>query len=169
MDPFTHYMIGFALGKKMGLDIPGKKCMVLFSLLPDIDTLTILLGYDFASSFHGTVTHSLLFAILTAGTVETVYFVKHRQHLFPVVFAAISLHILLDIPQTSFMSSNLNPFYPFHPIPPQRLFPVGRTVGMAVVLALFLTALWTFLKNWKDDEGPIGLWRREKKEEESRG
>ncbi len=162
MDPFTHYMIGFAIGKKMKIDRFGMKCMVICSLLPDIDVFSLFLGYDFATSFHGTVTHSFLFALLTAGVMEVICFVKRGQHLFHIAFAAMSLHILLDIPQTAFMASDLSPFYPFHPFSPQQMFPVGQNVGIGVVLTLFLTGLWIFVKNRKDDEGPTGIWRRRK-------
>ena len=64
MDPLTHYIAGYFLGRRSQLGDAGIRAVTLCALLPDIDTLGAVAGWDALCVLHRTATHSLLGAVV---------------------------------------------------------------------------------------------------------
>lgn len=94
MDPVSHYVISWAVGRRLHLDNGAFRVFLFFSVLPDIDVLSVFFGLDALLRFHGTVTHSILFILSSASLA---FFISRRKSFFVVAFAGGFLHLLVDV------------------------------------------------------------------------
>lgn len=101
MDPLTHYLAGYLLGRHRGLSSAGMRAVTLCALLPDIDAIAVLSGWSALCALHRTATHSLLGALIIALVVAAgaaAWTGKARAlHLLPWCVAGAFSHLLLDL------------------------------------------------------------------------
>ncbi|MGC9444430.1 MAG: metal-dependent hydrolase [Candidatus Methanospirareceae archaeon] len=112
MDPLTHYIAGYFLGRRSQLGDAGIRAVTLCALLPDIDTIGAVAGWDALCVLHRTATHSLLGALVIAVLV-TVGFAVRRDNaqtlqLLPWCLLGTLSHLFLDL--FSFKTSLLTIF-----------------------------------------------------------
>ncbi|MBN1456204.1 MAG: metal-dependent hydrolase [Methanomicrobia archaeon] len=112
MDPLTHYIAGYFLGRRSQLGDAGIRAVTLCALLPDIDMIGAVAGWDALCELHRTATHSLLGALLIAVLV-TVGFAVCRDkaqalQLLPWCVLGTLSHLFLDL--FSFKTSLLSIF-----------------------------------------------------------
>lgn len=95
MDPISHYMISWLVGRKLNLGKRVFRAFLLSSLMPDIDVMLLLLGTDYMSKYHGTFTHSAfvapVFAILIAFFIGSEF-----KRTVPFALFGVYLHIIID-------------------------------------------------------------------------
>jgi len=110
MDPLTHYMAGYILGRRGNAGEASIRVITLCALLPDIDTLVLIGGWDTLCGLHRTVTHSLLSALVIA-LIMTAGFASWKGknkalHILPWCMVGTLSHPFLDMfsYNTSFLS-----------------------------------------------------------------
>jgi len=100
MDPVSHYLFAWFIGRKLQIEQVHYRVLVLGGLLPDIDILSIVFGIEYAREFHGTVTHSifaaLLLALSLAFLLKLIFKVEFWRGGIYAVLGVVS-HIFLDI------------------------------------------------------------------------
>jgi hypothetical protein len=94
MDPVGHYMLSWLLGRRMNLEKNAYRALLLGSLLPDLDVITLILGFDFLLEHHSTISHSLVLWLFLAGAISLLL---RSQSLFPYLLLGAYLHISADI------------------------------------------------------------------------
>ncbi|HUV02313.1 MAG TPA: metal-dependent hydrolase [Desulfobacteria bacterium] len=110
MDPLTHYMAGYILGRRGNAGEAGIRVITLCALLPDIDIIEVIGGLDLFYGLHRTVTHSLLSALVIA-LIMTAGFASWKGknkalHILPWCLVGTLSHLFLDMfsYNTSFLS-----------------------------------------------------------------
>jgi membrane-bound metal-dependent hydrolase YbcI (DUF457 family) len=110
MDPLTHYMAGYILGRRGNAGEAGIRAITLCAMLPDIDTLVLVGGWDTLCGLHRTATHSLLSALVIA-LIMTAGFASWKGknkalHILPWCMVGALSHLFLDMfsYNTSFLS-----------------------------------------------------------------
>ena len=99
MDPISHYLFVWFIGRKLQIERVYHRVIVLSGLLPDFDIVSIVFGIEYAREFHGTFTHSIFIAVslaLALAILSRLIFKVDfwRGSMFAVV-GAVS-HIFLD-------------------------------------------------------------------------
>jgi hypothetical protein len=101
MDPLTHYLAGYLLGRHRGVSNAGVCAITLCALLPDIDAIAVLGGWNALCVLHRTATHSLLGALIIALVVTAglaLWTGKDQAlHLLPWCLGGALSHVLLDL------------------------------------------------------------------------
>lgn len=112
MDPLTHYMTGYFLGRRSQLGDAGVRAVTLCALLPDIDMLGAVVGWDTLCVLHRTATHSLLGAAVIVVLVAVGFAVWRDKaqalQLLPWCALGTLSHLFLDL--FSFKTSLLTIF-----------------------------------------------------------
>lgn len=136
MFAFTHLILAWLLGKaieryqKERLSSLAWAFLLGGSIVPDLDHLPGLLGFDAITNFHRTVTHSLVFMVVVGMVVYFVslYYQKQysllnrlRPHHFAVlVMLGVATHLIADI----FLPPGIQLFWPsLWTIYPKLAFP----------------------------------------------
>ena len=101
MDPLTHYMAGYILGRRCNAGEAGIRAITLCALLPDIDIIEVIGGLDLFYGLHRTATHSLLSALLIA-LIMTAGFATWKGksqalHILPWCLGGTLSHLFLDM------------------------------------------------------------------------
>lgn len=94
MDPITHYIISWSIGRKLALEKNVYQIFLLSSVIPDIDAISIVFGVNYLLEFHGTITHSLAGGILLGLVVSLIF---NRLRVFYWAVAGVLLHLSIDI------------------------------------------------------------------------
>jgi membrane-bound metal-dependent hydrolase YbcI (DUF457 family) len=161
MDPFSHYMFAYTLGKWFKADRQALMGITLGSWLPDIDAISILFGWEVFSKTHPSVTHSLLLGLILAEISTIIFFLFFRKVLFKWIFAGAMTHLALDLGITnsypllyplSRKYYTITPFLPRH----SMLWTV-----MATFFLLF--AFSTFIYYIRKGAHPWRIWLDERK------
>jgi membrane-bound metal-dependent hydrolase YbcI (DUF457 family) len=101
MDPLTHYLAGYLLGRYSNLSNAGIRAVTLCALLPDIDALAVLGGWNALCVLHRTATHSLLGALIIALVVTAGLALWNGKdqalQLLPWCLGGTLSHLLLDL------------------------------------------------------------------------
>ena len=101
MDPLTHYMAGYILGRRANAGEAGIRVITLCALLPDIDAIVVLSGWNALCGLHRTATHSLLGAFIMAFSVTAVFSLwkggAQAPPIFPWCIAGVISHLFLDM------------------------------------------------------------------------
>ena len=168
MDPLTHYIFAYAIGRKMDLDNASLKALTFSALLPDIDVFTIVLGWDFVESFHGTLTHSIPVAIMLSLFLSMIFFIYSRKNVVLYCMIGISMHLLLDISMTlmpEWRDQGMILLYPFshQKFALRNVVPYSFPIGSLVISVLFISALFLLYSFLKQKEYPWRLWIDERK------
>jgi len=168
MDPLTHYMLAYSLGRRWKLERPHLKALTFAALLPDIDVLSILLGIDFFIEFHGTVTHSIFVAIVLSLVLSLTFFLYYRKNVIPFALVGVGMHLMLDFiptlwPRWGHVGMML--FYPFSPqeFALRGVVPYSLLIGVVCVVLLSLLSLYALLFYVNRKVYPWRLWIDERK------
>jgi len=141
MDPLSHYLFVWFIGRKLQIERVYYKVLVLGGLLPDIDALSIVFGIEYAREFHGTVTHSifvaLLLAIALALLLKLIFKVEFWRSSMYAVLGVVS-HIFLDIFNVTSFAKYGGRF--LWPIYDGSLF-LREFIALEYANAVYLTAL----------------------------
>jgi membrane-bound metal-dependent hydrolase YbcI (DUF457 family) len=112
MDPLTHYITGYFLGRRSQLGDAGVRAVTLCALLPDVDALCVLAGWDTLCVLHRTATHSLIGAAVIIMLVAVGFAVWRDKaqalQLLPWCVLGTLSHLFLDL--FSFKTSLLTIF-----------------------------------------------------------
>ena len=170
MDPLTHYMFAYVLGRKWNLERPQLKALTFAALLPDIDVITIVLGLNFLNSFHGTITHSILVAVLLALILSSIFYIYYRVHVEFYCMIGIIMHFLLDIIQTLVPKMRENGIMVTFPFSQEQFIlhnyiPLlySLILGVALVTGTFLLSIYFLYIYMKQKEYPWWIWLDERK------
>jgi membrane-bound metal-dependent hydrolase YbcI (DUF457 family) len=101
MDPLTHYLTGYLIGHHGNTGDAGIRTVTLCALLPDIDAIVVLGGWDALCGLHRTATHSLLGALIIAVIITTGFSSwtgKNKAlHILPWCMVGTLSHLFLDM------------------------------------------------------------------------
>jgi len=168
MDPFTHYMLAYSIGRRWKLERPHLKALTFAALLPDIDVLSILLGLEFFIEFHGTVTHSIIVALCLSLVLSLIFFLYYRKNVIPFALMGVSMHLILDFiptlwPRWGHVGMML--FYPFSlkEIALRGMVPCSLLIGVVSVTMLTFFSLYALLFFVNRKEYPWRIWVDERK------
>lgn len=95
MDPISHYMLAWLLGRKLNLEKRVFRVFLLSSLIPDIDVLFLLLGTDSVLKYHGTFTHSVFVVPVLAVLIALAMGPDFRTAIPYALFGGY-LHVIID-------------------------------------------------------------------------
>lgn len=168
MDPLTHYMWAYALGKKNKLDKTDMQALTFSAFLPDIDVFTIIFGLEFAREFHGTVTHSLLVAILLSCITSMIFLIIYRKIVFHYCLIGITMHLLLDMSMTlmpKWRDEGMILLYPFslQRFALRNYVPHSTIMGIIIMGLLFIIAVYLLYIYTKKEDYPWRIWIDERK------
>jgi inner membrane protein len=150
----THALVGTALGQAASPELRKRSkfwfVAILCSILPDFDVIGFRFGVRYGDLWgHRGMSHSLLFAALTAGSfaVWMQKGVKKRLKLASLLFAITASHGLLDaLTDGGLGVAFFSPFDPhryFFPWRPIRVSPIGaRALFSSRVLEVLWSELW---------------------------
>lgn len=98
MDPLTHALSGYALGKSLSSNKTLVLIFVIFSLLPDIDILLRLDSKELFLTHHRGITHGVL-ALLLLPLIAVIIFIKKLNpfKVYLAGFLGYLSHIVLDL------------------------------------------------------------------------
>jgi len=100
MDPISHYLFAWFIGRKLETERVYYRVLVLSGLLPDIDIVSILFGIEYAREFHGTMTHSIFIAFplaLALAFLSKLIFKVEFWRGSNYAVLGVASHIFLDI------------------------------------------------------------------------
>jgi membrane-bound metal-dependent hydrolase YbcI (DUF457 family) len=188
MDTLTHYMISWLIGKRSNLKIDNLRAFLMCSVIPDIDALSILIGYRYFESIHATITHSIfvgiIFAIIITLSLKKIYPGNGNfREMFKFGYAGIIFHNLIDIVFNSNfflaietlgvpVSTYFNPphylggntiFWPISDFKGQLYLHFNYSVLVpftATILAVIVTYILVF-KKIINKEYPWDIWKRQ--------
>ncbi len=95
MDPVSHYMISWIIGKKLKLEKNVYRAFLIASLIPDIDVVTIVFGFDFLLKNHATASHSIIAGLIFASVISL--FFRDFKKILPFALLGVFLHLFIDI------------------------------------------------------------------------
>lgn len=99
MDWLSHYMIAFLIGRKMELDDQKLQAFTLGALILDIDIIYYLFPGTIIP-IHGTLSHTLIGALLFGGIGMAAMWIWKRKFLGVWVAVGIVSHLMLDMLNT---------------------------------------------------------------------
>jgi membrane-bound metal-dependent hydrolase YbcI (DUF457 family) len=158
MDPFSHYMIAFLIGRQLKLKRNQMMALTFSALVLDIDVIYYLYPHHFLP-VHGSITHTFLAMIFFWIICTALFFVWKRRFLGGCVFLGIGSHIVLD------MVNTLSPFDGGK----QLLWPLERTyyslgdivpnphLAWAILAAAILS--FSIVMAWKRYKEGDAFWR----------
>jgi len=101
MDTLTHYLAGYFIGRRGGADTDLLRATTLCAVLPDLDFIGALWGWDAMADLHRTLTHSLLgmFIIVLLVVAAMAYYRGKDAAMYALPFCFMSgiSHLLLDM------------------------------------------------------------------------
>lgn len=168
MDPFSHYMVAYAVGRKADISINKMRAITLAGVSPDFDGFSIIFGFEAFRNFHGGPFHSILIALILAMaiTVGFYLFTKENVALFAVI--GVFLHLLLDVPNTLGYECSRDGLYylwPFsdYPIALQNVIPEPKIWHLVIVSIILSSSLAYFLLRARRGEYAWRIWIDERK------
>jgi membrane-bound metal-dependent hydrolase YbcI (DUF457 family) len=168
MDPLTHYMWAYHLGNKIKLDKTHMRALTFGALLPDIDIFTFVFGLEFVRDFHGTITHSIIGAILLSIILGMIFLVFYRKIVFHLCLIGISMHLLLDLSMTLMPRWRDDGMILFYPISPEKIalrnyIPNSTILGIILMGFLFVAAVFLLSHYVIKKEYPWRTWIDERR------
>lgn len=154
MDPLSHYLFAWLIGRKLKIERVYCRVLVLGGLLPDIDILSIVFGIEYAREFHGTMTHSIFIAIALALALAFLSGLIFRIELWrssEYAVLGVVIHIFLDVFNVSSFAKFGGRF--LWPLYPRSLFirefvtfEYANAIYLAILLLLLLGGVYLILK-----------------------
>lgn len=168
MDPITHYMFAYALGRKRRLSKTKLQALTFSALLPDIDVFTVVLGWDFVVEFHGTVTHSISIAVLLSLILSVFFYIHYKKNLVVYGIIGVSMHLLIDMIMTfmpEWRGKGMMLLFPFsmEKFALRNMVPYSLVIGVLVISSLFIFSIFLFFRYVRKKEYPWRIWINEKR------
>ncbi len=162
MDPFTHYMAGYVLGRKFSREGWVLRVITFSSLLPDADAASVVFGLDAARSFHGTIMHSLLILPVLAFVLSAVSYAVWRRNVLKWALAGVFLHFVLDLANVVNLPSDavFNPVRPLAGVNvnPMLGYPTGFVLWVVLWGGGLSLSLYWFARYAMVGELPWRVW-----------
>jgi len=165
MDPLSHYMFAWLIGRRLRLEAGYLKVFLILALIPDFDVASVVFGYQAAREFHGTLTHTFFIAFLLA-TVATAGFARIFRTGFLQTFKygvlGVATHFLLDFFNLSTYSNKGQGRF-LWPIYQDTLY-LGMLLGIpleystAIYFAIFISMVFAVSYYWRKGEPPWNVW-----------
>ncbi len=160
MDWLSHYMLGFLLGRRLSLDNDSMQALTLGALMLDMDIVKYLVP-DSSLPVHGTLSHTLLGAIIFTIAASIVFLVMKKKFMGHWVAIGILMHLGLDMVNTiSIYDSGKELLYPVrdttYTLEPYFPYPVISWAIMAA--SIFAFSFTMFIKYAKEGDAPWRVW-----------
>jgi len=180
MDPVTHYMAGYFLGRRKGASKEQLMLLTLASTLPDLDAVFILGGVDAFSSFHRGFTHSIIGSLIIIVALTALYMYLTKGKSWTRVGYWVSLgvgsHLVLDM---FTLDRSFFQILRFHDLPPTMdhykgvslLWPlsdakfslvsmnfIGQVMANVLVVVLFILAVAYAIRRIRQNDRPWEIW-----------
>lgn len=103
MDLISHGLLGYVIGKGLKLDKATHIVLIVSCVAPDIDSVSIIAGWEALFQFHRGITHTFLFAVLASVVITVVYAVVTKPSrrkgllILLVCVGGTFSHLLLDL------------------------------------------------------------------------
>lgn len=165
MDPFSHYMIAFLIGRRLGFKRSRMMAITLGALVLDIDVIYYLYPDHFLP-VHGSVTHTFSAMIFFWIICTALFLLWKRRFLGGCIFLGIGSHIVLD------MVNTLSPFdggkqllWPFDTTYYSLgdMVPYPHLVWAIIAGAIFAFCLVMAWKHYEEGDAPWRVWFDERK------
>lgn len=168
MDPFSHYMVTYAVGRKADVSINKMRAITLAGVIPDFDGFSIIFGFEAFRNFHGGPFHSILVASILALAITLGFYLFTKENVALFVFIGVFFHLLLDIPNTlgyQLAAEGLYYLWPFsdYRIALQNVVPEPRIWQIIIMSIIFFLSLAYFLMRVKKGEYAWRIWIDERK------
>jgi len=155
MNPITHYIAGYFIGKRAGLDKHGLRALTFLAVIPDIDFIFIIGGTEGIYGLHRTLTHSLLAAVIFTAVVVVIYRFKRGRaealKLLPFALLSSLSHLALDLvsfgrSSLSYLGQQTRPAYLegvelFWPLSETRYGIVSADIATQLVVTSFMLVM----------------------------
>jgi membrane-bound metal-dependent hydrolase YbcI (DUF457 family) len=159
MDPISHYMIPWLAGRRLSLEKTVYRAFLLASVIPDIDVVTLVFGFDYLLQNHATVTHSIFGGLLLALGVALIF---REGRTLPWALAGVYLHILIDVLLNTGMvfKGGCPLLWPFSDVKCLLVYYVDvpviafRAVYLMIAILAYVSAFYYISKK----EYPWGIW-----------
>lgn len=103
MDLISHGLLGLVFGRGFHLDKPYRILLIISCVIPDIDSISIVAGFEAVFQYHRGPTHSFLAVLLIPLAISAVYAgfkrlsAKEFRLIFLICLCGISSHVILDL------------------------------------------------------------------------
>ncbi|MCK4444159.1 MAG: metal-dependent hydrolase [Thermoplasmata archaeon] len=163
MDPFSHYMVAYATGRKADIGINKMRAMTLAAVIPDIDGFSIIFGLEAFKDFHGGPVHSILIGVIMALIITLGFYLFTKENVIIWSFLGVTYHLLLDIPNTlgyKLAEDGLFYLWPFSDsrIALQNVVPDPVIWQIVIVSIIFFSSLAYFLLGVRKGEYAWRIW-----------
>ncbi len=168
MDPFSHYMVAYAAGRKMDISINKMRAITLAGVSPDFDGFSIIFGFEAFRNFHGGPFHSILVALILAMAITVGFYLFTRENVALFAVIGVFFHLLLDIPNTlgyKLAEDALHYLWPFsdYRVALQNVVPEPRIWQIVIMSIVFFLCLAYFLMLVRKREYAWRIWIDERK------
>lgn len=168
MDPFSHYVVAYAAGRKADISLNKMRAITLGGVIPDVDGFSIIFGMEAFKNFHGGPFHSILFAVIFALAMTLGFYLYSKENVIIWAFLGVAFHLLLDIPNTlgyRLAEDGLYYLWPFSDsrIALQNVVPDPRIWQIVIMSTIFLSSLAYFLMRARNGEYAWRIWIDERK------
>jgi inner membrane protein len=168
VDPFSHYIVAYAAGRKLDININKLRAITLGAVIPDIDGFSIFLGLEAFRNFHGGPFHSILFGLIFALVITLGFYLYSKENVFVWAIVGVAFHLLLDIPNTlgyKLVEDGLYYFWPFSDssIALQNVVPDPKIWQLVIMSTIFFLSLAYFILRAKKGEYAWRIWFDENK------
>jgi hypothetical protein len=163
-------MVSWLIGRRFIASDKIFKAFLFLSLLPDIDIMALLLGLNFFTEFHGTISHTLVAIIPLSFVVSFLFSKFYRVKLSLMVkygFAAIALHLLIDFLMNTAVIFKRGGalFWPFS----SQIFRLSFLLDIPLLymrifqFSLFIVMVALFIHFTRKGQFPFAIWKDEVK------
>jgi membrane-bound metal-dependent hydrolase YbcI (DUF457 family) len=168
VDPFSHYIVAYAAGRRANLSINKMRAITLGGVIPDIDGFSLVLGFEAFRDIHGGVVHSFLAGVILASIITLGFYLYSKENVAQWAFAGVFLHFILDIPNTlGYVEvwEGLQYFWPFsdYKIALQNYVPNAEIWHIVIITIVFGLCMFYFLYLAKKGVFAWRIWMDERR------
>ncbi|MFQ5883653.1 MAG: metal-dependent hydrolase [Thermoplasmata archaeon] len=168
VDPFSHYIVAYAAGRKANVSLNKMRALTLAAVIPDIDGFSIFMGIQAFHDIHGGPVHSFLIGVVLALVITLGFYIYSKENVALCAFTGVFLHFALDVPNTlgyTRATDGLFFFWPFSDfaIDLQNHVPGAAIWHIVVVSTIFILCTLFFLLLVRKGEYAWRIWLDERK------
>jgi membrane-bound metal-dependent hydrolase YbcI (DUF457 family) len=168
VDPFSHYMIPYIVGRKANISVNKMRAVTLAGVIPDIDSVSIVFGLEAFKDFHGGPVHSILVGLILALIIALGFYLYTRENVLLWSIIGVFFHLLLDIPNTlnyELSIDGLRYLWPFsdYKIALQNVVPYPEAWHLVILTLIFGFSMVYFLVHVRKGEYAWRIWFNENK------
>jgi len=161
MDPFSHYMFAWLIGRRLSLGEGSLKLFLVVTLLPDFDMASLIFGFQAAADFHGTVTHSA-FVALPLGALASIILARVLRvgvlRALKYGVLAIATHLSLDLFNLGMYLEKGQFLWPVYlrSLTVRYILGIPLQFSLVIYLTIFFLMFIAMLYFWRKNDP---LWR----------